>query len=222
MSNEQPDRSAEDAEQHALHQQLPHQPLPARAERGSDRHFLLARRRPREKQVGDVGARDQEDEGHRPEQHEHGASDVADDLLEERHDADRERLVAFVFLPDTRGNHLDVRLRLGHRHARLEARHQVVVLVAAPRHGVGAERERQIDVHADGAADGLHDFTVQHELGTEYTDDRELVLRLARAGDNAVERDALSHDAGIGVERPPPEAVAQDDDRGFPRDVVFG
>ena len=68
------------AEQHAFGQQLPHQPLPAGAERGADRDFLLPPGGARQQQVRDVRAGDQQHQRHRAEQHEHRAAHVADDL----------------------------------------------------------------------------------------------------------------------------------------------
>ena len=130
---DQPGGAAEQAEQHALGQQLADESLPARAERRADRDFLLPAGRAREQQIGDVGARDQQHERHRAEHDEHRDADVADDGLDERDDVDRERAVAFVFLANARGDRRHVVLRLRHRHARLQPRHQVVVLVAAPR-----------------------------------------------------------------------------------------
>ena len=58
--------------------------------------------------------------------------DVADDGLDERDDVDGERAVALVLVANPAGDGRDVRVRLRHRHARLQARHDVEVLVAAP------------------------------------------------------------------------------------------
>ena len=38
---------------------------------------------------------------------------------------------------------------------------------------------------------------------------------------DAIQRDALADDGGVGVEQPPPEAVAENDDRRFARLVFF-
>ena len=91
-------RAAEEPEQQALRQQLSRQSLPARAERGPDGNLLLPAGRAREQQVGDVGARDEEHERHRSQQHQHRQPDVADDGFDERNDVDREGPVALVLL----------------------------------------------------------------------------------------------------------------------------
>ena len=106
-----------------------------------------------------------------------------------------------------RGDHAHVGLRLLHRHARLEARHQVVVLVAAAVDRVRAERQWEKDVHLPDAGDGRHHLVVQQEVRPEHADDRELVLgALSGAVADAVQRDAPADDTGIGIEQPLPEA----------------
>ena len=84
VRDEQTGGAAEQAEQQALGQQLPDEPLPARAERGADRDFLLTAGRARQQQVRDVRARDQQHERHRSEQHENRQPHVADDGLDQR------------------------------------------------------------------------------------------------------------------------------------------
>ena len=216
-----PSSAAHETEQRAFGQQLPHEPLPARAERGADGDFLLARRRAREQQVRDVGARDEQHERHRAQHHEHRAAHVADDRFDERHDVDREGPVALVLLANPRGDGGDVRVRLRHRHARLQARHEVVVLVAAAIHGIGAERERQEQVHLPVLADRRHDLGVQQEVGPEHADDLELVLRLARPGDQPLSVILLPTMLGSALNARFQKRVAEDDDGGFARDVVF-
>ena len=117
------------------------------AERDADGDLLLARGRAREQQVRDVRARDEQHERHGAHHDQHGASHVADDGFDERHDVDREGSVALVLFPNPRGDGGDVRVRLRHRHARLQSRHEIVVLVAAAIHRIGAERERQKQIH---------------------------------------------------------------------------
>ena len=159
---------------------------------------------------------------HRSQQDEDRAPDVADDRFEQRHDADGERAVALVLLPDARGNHVHVRLRGGHRHAALHARHHVVVLVAAPVDRVRAERKRQEHVHLRDARNRRHDLGVQQEVRPQDAGDRELVLGLAGAFAHAVEGDAPPDDVRIRPEEPRPERVAEDHDRRLPRRVFFG
>jgi hypothetical protein len=149
LGDQQACAATQQAEHDAFRQQLPQQPLPARAERRADRHFLLTAGGACEQQVGDVRARDQQNQGNRSEEYQDGPTHVADDLFEQWNHADRERSVALVLLANARGDHADVRLRFGHRHAWLQAPHQVVVLVISPRHSVRAEREGQEEVHGD-------------------------------------------------------------------------
>jgi hypothetical protein len=52
-----------------------------RAERGTDRDFALPRRAPREKQVRNVGAGDQQDEGDGARQHEQRGANFARELV---------------------------------------------------------------------------------------------------------------------------------------------
>ena len=65
----------------------------AGAERGAHRHLALAGERPGEQQVGDVGARDEQHETDRARKSTSVRRDVADDLVEEWHDAERQPAV---------------------------------------------------------------------------------------------------------------------------------
>ena len=141
------------------------------AERGADRDLLLPAGGARQQQVGDVGARDQQHERDRAQQHEHRAAHVADDrstsgttsIVNVRSRLSLSRIRAAI--------DAHVGLRLRHRHAWLQPRHQVVVLVAAAVDGVGAERQRQEDVHLPDARDGRHDLVVQQEVGPQHAGD---------------------------------------------------
>jgi hypothetical protein len=59
--DKKPQRRADNCKQHALGQQLTHEPPTRRADGQPYRHFVLPRARASEHQVGDVGARDQKD-----------------------------------------------------------------------------------------------------------------------------------------------------------------
>ena len=54
------DRSADGRQQRALGEQLPHQPAASRAERGAHRQLAIAAKHPRQREVGDVRARNQQ------------------------------------------------------------------------------------------------------------------------------------------------------------------
>ena len=79
LGDQQTGRAAEEAEHDAFREQLANEPVPAGAERGADRDFLLPSGGAREQQVCDVRARNQQHERHRSEQHEHRPPHVSDD-----------------------------------------------------------------------------------------------------------------------------------------------
>ena len=64
VSQEYSHDTAQKAQQHTFGEKLADQPRAARAQRQADRQFLLARRRPRQQQVGHVRARDQQHDSH--------------------------------------------------------------------------------------------------------------------------------------------------------------
>ena len=106
--------AAERGQQDAFGEQLPDQPRAARAERRAHRHFPRPRRAARQHQVGDVGARHQEDEQHQSGKHEGGGAQFrADQGLAQRVDGDAPALVGGGRdLRDARGDP-------GHRGSRL-------------------------------------------------------------------------------------------------------
>ena len=80
-SQQHAERAAGQRHHHALGQQLLHDAPPIGAERAAHRDLALPALRSREHQVGEVRARDQQDERHRAEQHEQRRPDVLHDLL---------------------------------------------------------------------------------------------------------------------------------------------
>ena len=106
--------SAEECQKDALCQQLPHQTLPTRSQRGADGDFLFAARRAGEQKVGDVGAGDQQDERNGAQQHKQGAAYVAHYLFLQTDHMHTEAGIALVLLADAAGDDVDVRLRLLH------------------------------------------------------------------------------------------------------------
>ena len=99
VSEAQPRDAADHGEQHALDEQLPDDPPPARTERDANRDFARPVGGARELQVGDVGAGDEQDEGDRAHQRpEHRLDLRADDEVEERRDLRGEVLVAVLVL----------------------------------------------------------------------------------------------------------------------------
>ena len=78
--------AAEDPQGHAFEQELSRKTLPVGAERRAQRELLLAGVGADEKQVGDVGAGDEENQAHGAEEDPENVSDVAHDVLLEGHD----------------------------------------------------------------------------------------------------------------------------------------
>jgi hypothetical protein len=64
-----PERSAQRRQHHALRQQLPHDAEPSRPQAEPDRHFAASRRGPCQQQIGDVRARDRQDQSHHRQEH---------------------------------------------------------------------------------------------------------------------------------------------------------
>jgi hypothetical protein len=196
----------------------PKQPLPVGSERDADGNLLLAAGGAGEQQVGDVRARDQQHQRDRTEQDEHRPPHVADDLIDQGHDADGERSIPLVFVADSSGNHADVGLRLLERHAGLEPPHQVVVFVVARVRRLGSKRKRDEQLHPTDARHGRHHLIVQGQVGGEDAGDGELIA--FAPGCDTVQRDASADHVGVGAKQPTPEIVAEDGDGRSSRDVV--
>ena len=113
--------AAEDGQQNAFGEQLPHQPLPSGAQSGADGDFLLAAGGAREQKVRDVGAGDQQHQRHRAHQHKQRAADVSHHLFLQANDVHAEGAVALVLFADAAGDDVDIRLRLRNRDAGLQA-----------------------------------------------------------------------------------------------------
>ena len=113
-------------QQRALGQQLHDQPAAPGAERQADGDLLLPRRRARQQQVRDVGARDQQHQADDRHQQAAGLDDVVaeagvDRRLRQRHQRDAAALVLVrVFLFELARDRLQVGFGLLHRDARLQ------------------------------------------------------------------------------------------------------
>ena len=96
--------------------QLANDPQPGCAKRTSHCHFLLPCDGPRELQVGQVDTCDEKDKANGPEQEIERVPNVADHLLEERHDAEGEAAVGRIdfgiLMPQARGDGIHLGLRL--------------------------------------------------------------------------------------------------------------
>ena len=62
MREEKAHEAAESGKQQALGEELPNDPHSASSQRSAHRYLLLTRTRPRQKQAGNVGARNEQDE----------------------------------------------------------------------------------------------------------------------------------------------------------------
>ena len=81
---EQPDRSSDRGQDHALRGDLPEQPASRRAERRPHGDLAAAGRGPHEQQVGGVRAHDEEHEAHGPEHDPETSTHVADLEVDQR------------------------------------------------------------------------------------------------------------------------------------------
>ena len=187
-------RSSSERENQAFREQLPDETAPACAERDAHRHFALPDSGPRQQQVRDVGARDQQQQGDGAEEHPDVARDRARERLLEGQQADAPLLgeLRGLALPQVSDDRPEIGLRLRVADAGLQTSEQVHVPHAlddlAP-----LQRDRQIDVRAP-----------PHESLRHHADHR--------AG-RVVEPELAAEDAGIPVELPLPESIAEDDDR---------
>ena len=77
----QPGRSAQQREQHALGEHLPRQPDRARPQRRPHGHLAFPVGAAGQQEVGDIGARDQQYESNRSQEHQQGGPHLADHLL---------------------------------------------------------------------------------------------------------------------------------------------
>ncbi len=120
------------------------------------------------------------------------------------------------------GDHADIGLRLLHADAALQTRHQVVIFVAAPVDGIGAQRQRQNDLGFANVAYGRHYFVIEQEIRPQHARHRELVLIFARAAaPRSVQRHALAHNVRIAVEQALPRVIAEDRHRRLAGRIVF-
>ena len=204
-ADHQPEHAAHRRQHDALGQQLPHDAAAAGADRGADRDLALADGRAHQQQVGDVGARDQQDEGDRAQQHPQRRSDVADDDLLHRRDAEaalaaqrvRKRLAELL-----RGL-LQLRGGGGERDARFQAAGGQEEM--ALHHAVRIDLKRQPDIRrARRRLDGF---------GIERAQHADHFVRLA------VERQLAADDRRVAAEAALPEPFAQDDDVAAVRQV---
>ena len=200
----QPERPADDRQQQAFGEQLPDDSPVRGAERGPHRHLLAPPDRARQQQVGDVRAGDQQHEADGRHQHDQRSPHVADHLLAQRHDAEREAAVRRIDVRMTgakaRRQRGHLRLRLLERRAGPELRHDVVVLAAADLRRVGSERQRQQHLRIGDDAERGQRLLAQRERRLQHAHD---LCRLA------VEHDRPADHGRVAAEAALPGAVAE-------------
>ncbi len=194
MPSTDPSTPAREREDDALRQQLPHQPAAAGADRGAQRNLPLPAGCAHEQQVGDVRARDQEDEADGAEQHVQRRADVGDERFAE--ELRRETVVGRErrkLLAEDLGRRLQLGLRLLERHPWHQLRRdlEIVSLVA----GVRIELERDPDVR-------VGEELLEIRRAIDHADDR---VRYA------AQRHHPTEHVRIAVEAPRPGLEAQDD-----------
>ena len=175
VRQQQSDQAAGDGEHQALGQQLADDAPAAGAERGADGDFLLARERAGEEQVGDVGARDEEHEGHRRHEHQERQAHAPDRLLLQRQHAERQpavrRIEVWMLAPQPHRQRVELGSRLRDRRARLERRDDVVVLAVPDLRRVGGQRQRQHHLRIVDHAERRHDLARERERRRQHADD---------------------------------------------------
>jgi len=186
------------------------------AQRGSDGQLTLPAHRARQKEVRDVCARDEQHEGDGGQQDHHRSADVADDLIEQWHDREREpavrRIEVRMVAAEARRQRIHFRLRLLNSDTRLELADDVVVLARPRRRCRRRQWQRQENLAVLRNAKGRHHFARQPERFGQDTGD---LIALS------VEDDRLADDRDVAAEPPRPEAVTEDRGSGTPRRIVF-
>ena len=191
-----------DRQEHALGQQLSGEAAAAGAERRPHRQFLLPRQRPRQQQVGDVGARDQQHESHRRAQHDERETDTPDCLLLQRQHAKRQSAVGGIEIrmvpPQVRGESLELGSRLLDRRARRQRREDVVVLAVSDPRRVGRQRQRQQDLRLLDDAERRHDLARELEGGRQHPDHFvRLTVQRQRAADGVGAAAVAAHPRAV-------------------------
>ena len=204
------ERRATQGEHHPFDEQRAHQPPPARTERRPDSHLAAADRRPRQHQVGDVGARDQQHQRHRAEQHQHPATDASDEVLVQCDDAHAHpRAELGMLLVERHGHPVHLLAGLLDADTALQPAHRRVVVVAAAAADFvfSGKGNRPVDL---GGTLGRHRI---REPRRHHADDLERLL---------VDVETLADRVRRAAELPLPVAVAQDRDAMPAIDLVVG
>ena len=208
------DGNAEDgtraAEQQALGEERAPQRAGARAERRADRQLAFAPHRPREDQVRDVRARDDEHQGRRGEKHEQDGPRRRHNLIAQADGVDAEvgrgRVGLGMFLDDRTVDGP----QLGARGLELDARRQAPEELRHPVHSPILHRRRKMVRARDDVGDDLGLRWVRHRRFENPHDGRRAVAEPYR----------LAEDRAVALERLAPEAVREHRRPGRRRAIV--
>jgi hypothetical protein len=213
VSEAEAEDAAEQAQRHALQQQLARDPSASGAERHAHGELLLPPLHAHQQEVRHVRAGDEQHEADRAHQHPEHVADVAHEVLLEGPQAggDVRVLEQLLAVPGRGGEALEgdgkqprhVRVRLGDRRSRLETRDRLVAEVAEEDLGpVELEGEIELGLHVEEA-----------ERAGHHPDD---LVSLAVDDEPPADR------PGIAAQPRLPVRVAQDDGGWAPRLVVLG
>src|SRR5262245_15742948 len=194
-------RSAEERQQQAFGQQLPRQPETARAQCRAHGEFLAPRLAARERQIGHVGAGDEQDEADRAQQQPERSANIAHHFIQQRRDEDGHLVVLDRILAPQRGGDLiELRLRLFDGNALFQAPHHHQEVVAT-----------------------LSLIFRQARRRPDFVSRGKLKLRRRNADDRmrfSVELDGFSDDRFLAAKAATPQTGADDGDARRPGSVI--
>ncbi len=203
-------RGAGQREDHAFHQELTADAAQGSAERRLDGDLAQPPDTAREEQVRDVGARHQQHERDGAEQHEQRRPDRSEHHVGQELDVHAAIGVLGVRALELGCHHAQFLLGGGCRRVRREASdHEERVRRTGQLPWIGAERQPDIDtrippIREAASVDACGEHLREAEVGAvrNDADDR---------GRTIVDPEHRTHDSGIAVEQPRPEALADDD-----------
>ena len=187
------------AQQHAFGEQRAPQRAGARAKRRANRQLAFAAHRAREDQVGDVRARDDEDQAGRAEQHQQDRARRRGDLIAQLHRVDAEVILHRIrFL--VRRQHAAVNgAQLRARLLEVGARREPAEELRHPMHAAVLHRRRHVMRARDDVRDQLRFGGIRHRR-LEHADDRRRAI---------AQLDLLAEHVLVAVQRLGPEAMRQ-------------
>ena len=194
-----PAKSANDREQHRFGDRNRSDPAPPRAQRGENRELLPPTGRSRKKKRDHVGARNREKQRNASGQDQECGPNRTDRLLGHGHEPDADASVCIGVRRRARSRDSDhLGARLIERHALHQTTYHWVVMtdLIALLRGRHPHREPQLVVAGERSR--------EERFWRHHPDDRR---------GNAVQLDGATHHGGIGRKAPPPDPVAEKDDR---------